>query len=129
MGEGLAVETDLDGGEDGGALGAAGEVVSSLLIVQARDEEQRVQPGGAAVEGGALGEGAEVGENEEPGGREAEVGDGVAGPAGYKRNGRDGGLWGGLDGGGGGHLAGCEEFTLPLMGQGFLEERRGGEEI
>lgn len=130
MGEGLAVEADLDGGEDAGALGASCKVVGGLLVVQARDEEERVQPGGAAVEGGSLGEGTEVGEDEEPGGGEAEVGDGVTGPAGYEGNSRDGGLRGGLDGGsGGGHLAGCEEFTLLPTGQRFLEERRGGEEI
>lgn len=74
----------LDGDEDGGAV-AAGQLVGGLLVVQAGDQEQGVEPRGAAAEGGALGGGGEVGEGEEAGGGEGEARDGVRGPAGHQR--------------------------------------------
>jgi hypothetical protein len=71
----LAAAEQLDGGGVAGLAGAAGkggldESVDGLLVVEAGDEDEGIEPGSTAGDGGALRDGLEVGEGEEGAGGE-----------------------------------------------------------
>lgn len=81
---GSSVPRILHSNENGSAF-AASELVGSLLVVQTRDQEQAVEPGGTAAESGALGNGREICEDQKAGSGESEARDGMGRPAGDQR--------------------------------------------
>lgn len=94
VGRRLALLEPLDGGVRGRRAGpaavharaaAVGQRVRGLLVVQARRQQQGVQPRRAARDGSALRDGAEVGERDDAARGEAEARDGRVGPIGERR--------------------------------------------